>query len=265
MWFFTQTKDLKVHLRDIIMEQGRRTEKVLEISKGLADKIINAKMKRANVPPEEIGIHGTISWGYEGSESDRDGLVAHIQREVPRNLRMMFANMAYRAGHQAQRTLVIGQEGDFSIEVLDTLKARSPFFDPYENRDLSIRLYQELRDYLEDNSFERKWGRLTLDVNCARFSWMLIVLVLVALVIFFKTTGVRFGKTWTIFIGFIILFFMITFGYLMTQVEVNDFDSLTSAFKIYFTWLGGIFDRVGGITGDVVKTDWTANLTDSAK
>ena len=94
---------------------------------------------------------------------------------------------------------------------------------------------------------------------------ILIGLVLVALIIFFKTTGVRFGKTWTFFIGAIMLFFVLTFGYMLTQVQVSDFGSFTDAFKIYYTWLGDFFDKAGTITGEVVNTDWAANLSDSGR
>ena len=38
-------------------------------------------------------------------------------------------------------------------------------------------------------------------------SWILVLLVIIALVVFFKTTGVRFGHTWTILIGAVIFFF----------------------------------------------------------
>jgi len=94
-------------------------------------------------------------------------------------------------------------------------------------------------------------------------SWIFVILVLAALIIFFKTTGVRFGKTWTFLIGFVILFFVLSFGFLVTRpdVDVTTFDGFVSAFKTYFVWLGGIFDKAGGITGEVVRTDWTTNLS----
>jgi hypothetical protein len=94
-------------------------------------------------------------------------------------------------------------------------------------------------------------------------SWIVIILVLVAMLVFFKTTGVRFGKTWTILIGSIIFFFVLTFGYLITQsgVKVSNFDGFVSAIQIYFTWLGSFFDNLGNIGGNVINTNWTSNLT----
>ena len=94
-------------------------------------------------------------------------------------------------------------------------------------------------------------------------SWIVVILVLVAMFIFFKTTGVRFGKTWTILIGFIIFFFVLTFGYLITKsgAEVSSFDGFVSAIRIYFTWLGGFFDNLGNIGGNVISTNWTGNFS----
>ena len=95
----------------------------------------------------------------------------------------------------------------------------------------------------------------------------MIVFIVIALVIYFKTTGVRFGKTWTVIIGVLIVFFVVTFGFLITRpgVDVTTFDGFVSAVRVYFVWLGGIFDNAVGLTGEAVNTDWTANLTVSEK
>ena len=95
-------------------------------------------------------------------------------------------------------------------------------------------------------------------------SWALIILIIIGLVIFFKTTGVRFGATWTVIVGILILFFVVSFGYVVTQVEdVNSFEGLTVAMKAYVFWLGGAFDNAAGITGNVINTDWDGNLSDN--
>ena len=94
-------------------------------------------------------------------------------------------------------------------------------------------------------------------------SWILIVLVVLGLFLFFKTTGVRFGKTWTYVMGVLIFFFIITFGYVITRpgIDVTSFEGFVSAIKSYVVFLGSIFDNAATITGDVVKTNWTGNVT----
>jgi ABC-type multidrug transport system permease subunit len=93
-------------------------------------------------------------------------------------------------------------------------------------------------------------------------SWILVALVIVALIIFFKTTGVRFGKTWTFMIGILILFIVLTFAYVVLQVgEIDTFDGFVFAIKAYLSWLGSFFDNAATVGGEVSKVDWGANFT----
>ena len=94
-------------------------------------------------------------------------------------------------------------------------------------------------------------------------NWALVIIIVIGFVIFYKSTGVRWGKTWTYVIGSLVIFFVVTFGYLLTRPDINlaSFDGFVHAFNAYFTWLGSIFDKVGGITGEAIRTDWTGNLS----
>lgn len=98
-------------------------------------------------------------------------------------------------------------------------------------------------------------------------SWILVIIALLALVVFFKTTGVRFGKTWTILIGVLILFFALSFSFVLikTGADTSSFDGLVSSFEVYSVWLKGFFGNVATITGNAVSADWTANLTSTGR
>ena len=94
-------------------------------------------------------------------------------------------------------------------------------------------------------------------------SWIIILLGIIGLYIFIKSTGFQYSSTWTWFIGGLVIFVLVTFGYVITrpEVHVNDLGGLANAIKIYFVWLGSLFDQASSITGNVVNTDWTSNLT----
>ena len=95
-------------------------------------------------------------------------------------------------------------------------------------------------------------------------NWLLIILVVSGLFLFFKLNpGARYGKTWSFLIGGVILFFLITFGYVITRPEVgvDDFASFVDGIKVYFVWLKALFSQASTITGDVVSIDWDGNIS----
>ncbi|GEM_PF-2364398 len=94
-------------------------------------------------------------------------------------------------------------------------------------------------------------------------SWVVIALVILGAMIFFKTTGVRFGRTWTMVIGAIIVFVVVTLGYVITRPGINllTLDGFISAVKIYVFWLQDVFDNLFKITGSATKIDWAVNIS----
>jgi hypothetical protein len=98
--------------------------------------------------------------------------------------------------------------------------------------------------------------------------WIVLVLVFLGIFIFLKLSpGMRFGRTWTLVVGLLIGFFVITLGYVLSRPDVSanlsSFDGVMSALKIYVTWIGTIFNKATTISGNVINTDWTSNLTSS--
>lgn len=96
------------------------------------------------------------------------------------------------------------------------------------------------------------------------FNWVLVVLVAVGLVVLFKTTGVRFGKAWTFFIAGLIIFFLVTFGFVITRpgVDVASVGGFTDSIGVYFDFLSNLANNADTITGNVVNTNWTAGAAE---
>ena len=92
--------------------------------------------------------------------------------------------------------------------------------------------------------------------------WILVGIVLIAIVVIFKVAG-KLGKGVGIAIGFLVLFLAITVGIFVTQPGVTDIDGLgdfMDTSRIYFAWIGTIFNNVGDVTGYAVSLDWEEPL-----
>ncbi|MCH7568879.1 MAG: hypothetical protein IIA87_05665 [Nanoarchaeota archaeon] len=94
-------------------------------------------------------------------------------------------------------------------------------------------------------------------------SWVIIVIVLIALFIFLKTTGFRYGRLVTWIVGVSLVFFIVTFLYTSTKQGLNlaTFDGFVSSISFYFSWLGNFFGTTASITGNTIKDFWT-NVSD---
>lgn len=69
-------------------------------------------------------------------------------------------------------------------------------------------------------------------------------------------------KNFRIISTFLILLVVVSYFGFISQaqdqgVELNDIDNIAMAGKIYFNWLGGVFDNVKAITGEASKMNWT--------
>lgn len=93
-------------------------------------------------------------------------------------------------------------------------------------------------------------------------SWILIIIVLIALFIFVKATN-RGQNWWSYLIVFGVIFLLITIVYVSTfsGVSFKNFDGILDFGKLYFTWLGKIIGNFGRITGNAINMDWSVNST----
>jgi len=71
-------------------------------------------------------------------------------------------------------------------------------------------------------------------------------------------------KIFAVIIILFILFFYTTAATLIREhdIDFTSFDGIVSATKIYFSWLVSMFSNLKDVTSNVIKMDWTGNLTD---
>ena len=91
--------------------------------------------------------------------------------------------------------------------------------------------------------------------------WIIAVLVLV-LIILMRFKEVR-HKLGLVVISIFILFLVITFAqiYSAHDLELNSFDGVVNAGKIYFSWLGQAVKNVVRVSGYAVKQEWGFNIS----
>ena len=93
-------------------------------------------------------------------------------------------------------------------------------------------------------------------------NWLIVGIIVLAFFIFIKTTGFRYGKSITYFVGAILLFFAVTLIYVLAifPVELSSFDNITEFVGVYFAWLGNFFSTTSNITGNVIK-EYSGNVS----
>ncbi len=95
-------------------------------------------------------------------------------------------------------------------------------------------------------------------------NWFIVILTILAVVFIFVI--LKF-KEFRHKIGFLfILLLLLFFGFSVLQIyktdaDLGSFDGVVSAVKIYFVWLGSIFDNIVGISGYAINQDWGLNKT----
>ena len=95
-------------------------------------------------------------------------------------------------------------------------------------------------------------------------NWIVVVIIIAGIALFLRASpGLRFGKTWTFVVGAVILFITFSFSYIILVSGENllSADGFVNVIKLYFAWLGQLFDKTTIISGDVANTDWRPNAT----
>ncbi len=96
---------------------------------------------------------------------------------------------------------------------------------------------------------------------------IIIILVVLAVLFFFNSYQNKYqslqGNLYNFIVVGALLFFVGTgiFVYSRAGIEVNSVRDLFSFFKVYLSWLGSFFSGTKSIVGNVVKSEWTSNLT----
>jgi hypothetical protein len=96
-------------------------------------------------------------------------------------------------------------------------------------------------------------------------NWMLILIAVIAIVIVSKLIHLKHLKhrITAILLILFLLFVGLTFLKVSTNnaLDLKSPSGLFSAAKLYFGWLGQVFSNLQVITGNVVRMDWSGNLT----
>lgn len=99
-------------------------------------------------------------------------------------------------------------------------------------------------------------------------SLTIIIIFLIVLFVFFKFTGFRNQPIVTYSIGFVLLLLAVTFVFVVNEqgLDLTSFDGLISAVRIYFVWVGNVFNNIGTITGSASNLEWSSrNISNLAK
>ncbi|MBU0957228.1 MAG: hypothetical protein KKF56_00295 [Nanoarchaeota archaeon] len=93
-------------------------------------------------------------------------------------------------------------------------------------------------------------------------SWVIIAILIFLIFVFFKFKDVK-HRMFTIFLILVVLFFYASFVSVVDSDNINlgSADGIMQAGKIYFSWLGSALKNIVSITSNVVKMDWSSNVT----
>lgn len=93
-------------------------------------------------------------------------------------------------------------------------------------------------------------------------NWVFIVLILLAVFLFFKITSFRYERWWTYFIAVLLIFVLFTFFNVVrsNNIDLNSFEGFMSGTKSYLSWLVNFGKTTASITG---KATLGWNVTNS--
>ncbi len=96
-------------------------------------------------------------------------------------------------------------------------------------------------------------------------SWIIIGIIVVCLIIFYKFTSFRYERFWTYIVAILMIFILFTFFSVVkhNDLDISDFDGFTKGTKFYMGWLWGFIKNAGQITGNVAKVDWSGNFSNN--
>ena len=93
---------------------------------------------------------------------------------------------------------------------------------------------------------------------------IIVAIVILGLLILLKVNHLK-HKIVAVLLVLFLLFFYISFTAVAknNSVELNSFQGMTSAVKLYFSWLGNMFGNLKTLTGNVIGMNWLSNETAS--
>ena len=95
-------------------------------------------------------------------------------------------------------------------------------------------------------------------------NWVFIVVILLAVFLFFKITSFRYEKWWTYSIGILFIFILFSFFNVVksNEINLNTFEGFLSGLKSYALWLVNFGKTTATLTGKAALFDWnTTNVS----
>lgn len=91
-------------------------------------------------------------------------------------------------------------------------------------------------------------------------NWLIIV-ILIALAFFFLRMKHTRHKIFMVFVILLLLFVYLTSSRVLTGQSINwkSIAGIETATKLYFSWLGSVFDNFKTVAGNAMKMDWKLN------
>src|SRR3989344_4734273 len=89
-------------------------------------------------------------------------------------------------------------------------------------------------------------------------NWVFIVIILLAVFLFFKITSFRYEKWWTYSIGILFIFILFSFFNVVksNEINLNTLEGFLSGLKSYALWLGNFGKTTATITGKAALFAW---------
>ncbi|MEK6915258.1 MAG: hypothetical protein AABW89_01800 [Nanoarchaeota archaeon] len=91
-------------------------------------------------------------------------------------------------------------------------------------------------------------------------NWIFILLVIIAVFIFFKITSFRYERWWTYSIAILLIFVLFSFFNVVrsNDIDLNSLEGFVSAVKAYTYWVVNFGQTASSITGKAGFFDWNA-------
>ncbi len=93
-------------------------------------------------------------------------------------------------------------------------------------------------------------------------NWVIIVVLIVLAFVFLRMKHMK-HKLFLIILIFALLFIYTSGSRVLARQDINwkSMSGIEKGVKVYFAWLGGVFDNLKVITANAIKMDWSRNAT----
>lgn len=90
-------------------------------------------------------------------------------------------------------------------------------------------------------------------------NWIIIAVLIILAFVFLRMKHIK-HKVFLVLIIIVLLFFYTTSSKILSEYDINwkSVSGMEKGLKVYFAWMGGIFDNLKVITSNAIKLDWEA-------